>query len=118
MQPEENTTELPQSESLLEDSENGAELPHSTCHLEKIQQRGSTSIYIMQAHPQCDDEVRNSVHKEGNAPHEEVDNDEKTQGDESYDQCSRNFKRSAKEELEDETVVVIKKRGNQVFIEI
>lgn len=31
-------------------------------------------------------------------------------------QCLRNFKRSATEE--DETVVVIKKRGNKVFIEI
>lgn len=73
----------------------------------------------MEANKECADSVRNSIKKHiENDDSSEKDNDEvvSTSG---KDHCPRNVKRSAKRMPEEnETVVVIKKRGNKVFIEI
>lgn len=83
---------------------------HSTCKSDKVH-RGSTSIYIFEA-----------VGKDENQSiDEEMMADEPNEKEySSSDDCMKNFKRStgSHDDLEDETVVIIRKRGNKVFIEI
>lgn len=85
----------------------------SQCSQETIQ-RGQTSIYIFDNHHEaCADTVRNEITK-----HKDDDHEHSDETPEPFDdkKCSKTVKRSAKDE--EETIVVVKKRGNKVFIEI
>lgn len=70
----------------------------------------------MEANQGCFNDIGNGIHKK------KKDDDESSEMESAsfeVNQCTRNFKRSAEQEpVDDETVVVIKKRGNKVFIEI
>lgn len=79
------------------------------CHRDKIQ-RGSTSIYIF--------ETRQDSDKVNMHDSEKI----AVQADDTSNtgECMKNFKRSAinNDGEKDETLVIIRKRGNKVFIEI
>lgn len=100
----------------------------SQCNRETIQ-RGSTSIYIFESQQHCFESVRDGIVKGSDGPHADVENSSEMMGDDpradvvdaqetSSDEtkkCTKSFKRSANE---DEIVVVVRKRGDKVFIEI
>lgn len=95
--------------------EDGSFSTHSTCRLDKIQ-RGSTSIYIFEA-------VKSDDKGKGYEYDSEMVADEPMKTDDSYNkhnECRKDFKIPAvdEENADDETVVIIRKRGNKVFIEI
>lgn len=95
-------------EHVLHFPKESNEIPLTECSKEKIE-RGSTSIYIFESH-QCIDGVRNPT----------FDRKSIEDGSEimSNEKCAKNVKRSTKsDEIEDETVIVVRKRGNKVFIE-
>ena len=97
----------------LEHSNLNQEHHQTECNREKIQ-RGSTSIFIIEANQKCVDGVRNGIYKK-----DDNESSEMTSNNDDVNPCSRTFKRSTKDEsVEDETVIVIKKRGNKVFIEL
>lgn len=95
------------SESLKSDEKT------SSCKSEKIQQ-GSTSIYVFEGQSDCTDDVQSFV---GNVANQ--------QGEKSNykmikdEDCAKNSRGSTSEPAgSDETVIVVRKRGNKVFIEI
>ena len=73
----------------------------------------------MEAHRECFDSVRSVINKKSKDNEDTKTDDADKLGSFKENSCMKNSKRSAKEDtLETETVVVIKKRGNKVFIEI
>ena len=86
----------------------------------KTLHQGSTSIYVFEGHQQCINDVRNNIGKcsslnvDDNDP--EMPHDEPKLEAESLEinQCGKE-NRSA--ENDEETVVIIRKRGNKVFVE-
>lgn len=88
-----------------------------SCGSEKIQ-RGSTSIYIFEGHQECVEGVRNNIgKKQRDTDSDTMFSDQPLPGTDSAgtSQCGKGFKRSVEDE--EETVVVIRKRGNKVFVE-
>lgn len=86
-----------------------------TCNKEKIE-RGSTSIYIFEHKEDCMESVTNTI--QANSP---ADDDPEVMADKptECENSARNFKRSTvDEEKEEETVIIVRKRGNKVFIEL
>ncbi|CRL07756.1 CLUMA_CG020710, isoform A [Clunio marinus] len=95
------------------------------CKQEKIE-RGSTSIYIFDSQQNCADSVRrkfseNNLKELNDGEYEDdmmADEAEKEDKNKNFD-CEKNFKSSIDEKnFADETVIVIRKRGNKVFVEL
>lgn len=104
-----------QSETIHYNKEDQT-LSYSQCNNREKIQRGSTSIYIFEGHHQeCIEDVRNKVAKSDDGQ----DSSEGETKNLESNECAKNFKRSANHDAEEEeTVVVVRKRGNKVFIEI
>lgn len=84
------------------------------CKQETIH-RGKTSIFIFEgpeSQNTCAENVRNEIKKQNDDEDKDFDDDH----DAGDSKCSKTVKRSAKDE--DETIIVVKKRGDKVFIEI
>lgn len=101
------------------------------CSKEKIE-RGLTSIYIFENRNECVESVRNQIVKSHTDSHEQENDSGMVSGDsnasEKLNPCGKNVKRSTgddsygsvegNESAEEETVIIVKKRGNRVFIEL
>ncbi|KAL7015759.1 hypothetical protein ACKWTF_016657 [Chironomus riparius] len=117
----ETTEELP--ELLLQSASTEECKPN-----EKIN-RGSTSIYIFDNNHECVDNVKkrsllsNSQQCSGASQNRDIEN-ESSNGSENYDElvvaASENYPQTSKvdDAKDDEVIVVVRKRGDKVFIEI
>ena len=91
----------------LKSSQKATQCSQETIH------RGKTSIYIFGG-----EEVQQECAEDISSKFSAQRGDEANEDNEffEHEKCSNNVKRSAS--AEDETIVVVKKKGNKVFIEI
>lgn len=115
----ENSSEKPSRSTDSNESETPTS-DRSQCNRKKVQ-RGTTSIYILENNVECRESIQNSLQSGADDVGASFDSNMNTADESKESECAdkaQNIKRFVNnDEIEDETVIIVRKRGNKISIE-